>query len=420
MTSSISWSITYAHLREIRVTDSAPCTPSSPPSFPRSSPIPTDEPFDESYSTSTSPIYRNGDNKDHLVGKVRRPEERSWKVDKEYEASGIEMKNLPVARNVLSEASSNDFSVNVYDTNTFEDENANKDNSIMPNLTNNDEDFKYKNVLTLKNILTNMNNIPTENSSSNSSQKHSIEKSNFLYKEKGPHFLEFEETPQSSRHPSDAIPMMKKIELKIPDEVLDPHFISINVRVDDHGNNNSNNTNKNGNENNNSNNDNNNDNNYYNDDNNNSNDNDNDNNNYDNNYDHDNNDDNTNSNYNNNSNTEVFVVQTLTPWKILLDLLKSRTFWRFSAFTLILINLKAIFRHLDATLPTYLVRTFGQNVPKGIIYSINPFIIMFLTPLISALTGGYAHYDMIKWGSYLTAASPFFLAFSTSIWASIW
>ena len=386
MTSSISWSITYAHLREIRVTDSAPCTPSSPPSFPRSSPIPTDEPFDESYSTSTSPIYRNGDNKDHLVGKVKRPEERSWKVDKEYEASGIEMKNLPVARNVLSEASSNDFSVNVYDTNTFEDENANKDNSIMPNLTNNDEDFKYKNVLTLKNILTNMNNIPTENSSSNSSQKHSIEKSNFLYKEKGPHFLEFEETPQSSRHPSDAIPMMKKIELKIPDEVLDPHFISINVRVDDHGNNNNDN-----------------------------------NNNYDNNnYDHDNNDSNTNNNYNNNSNTEVFVVQTLTPWKILLDLLKSRTFWRFSAFTLILINLKAIFRHLDATLPTYLVRTFGQNVPKGIIYSINPFIIMFLTPLISALTGGYAHYDMIKWGSYLTAASPFFLAFSTSIWASIW
>ena len=88
--------------------------------------------------------------------------------------------------------------------------------------------------------------------------------------------------------------------------------------------------------------------------------------------------------------------------------------------TLQLINLKTIFRHLDATLPTYLVRIFGNNVPKGIIYSINPFMIIFLTPLVSALTTSYAHFDMIKYGGYLTAISPFFLAFSTSMWAVVW
>ena len=62
------------------------------------------------------------------------------------------------------------------------------------------------------------------------------------------------------------------------------------------------------------------------------------------------------------------------------ELVYSATFWRFVVLTLFLINLRAIFRHLDATLPTYLIRCFGSNYPKGVIYSINPFMIMWLTP----------------------------------------
>lgn len=101
------------------------------------------------------------------------------------------------------------------------------------------------------------------------------------------------------------------------------------------------------------------------------------------------------------------------------ELLHSPTFWRFSVLTLFLINLNTIFRHLDATLPTYLVRCFGSNYPKGIIYSINPFIIMWLTPVIAALTSKSAHYDMIKYGGYVSAASPFFLAMATQTWAVV-
>lgn len=104
---------------------------------------------------------------------------------------------------------------------------------------------------------------------------------------------------------------------------------------------------------------------------------------------------------------------------IVKELFTSMTFWRFVVLSLFLINLKAIFRHLDATLPTYLVRTFGPGVPKGTIYGINPFMIMFLTPVVSALTTQYAHYDMIKYGGYLSAISPFFLAISESIWAAV-
>jgi len=99
---------------------------------------------------------------------------------------------------------------------------------------------------------------------------------------------------------------------------------------------------------------------------------------------------------------------TINSWAIIKELAASATFWRFVAFTLLLINLKAIFRHLDATLPTYLLRVFGSGVPKGLIYSINPFVIMFLTPVVSAMTTHYASYDMIKYGGILLPSRPSF------------
>lgn len=73
----------------------------------------------------------------------------------------------------------------------------------------------------------------------------------------------------------------------------------------------------------------------------------------------------------------------LTTAKILLE---SATFWRFTVFALCLVNLNSVFRHLDATLPTYLVREFGEHVPKGMLYSINPLLIIFLTPTVAAFT----------------------------------
>lgn len=61
----------------------------------------------------------------------------------------------------------------------------------------------------------------------------------------------------------------------------------------------------------------------------------------------------------------------------------------------------------------------GPDVPKGLLYSINPVVIIFLTPVVAALTRTRTHYSMIKVGGYVTAASPFFLVFSSSIWAAV-
>lgn len=92
-----------------------------------------------------------------------------------------------------------------------------------------------------------------------------------------------------------------------------------------------------------------------------------------------------------------------------------RTFWRFFFLTLIMVNLRSIFRHLDATLPKYMTREFGDKVPKGTIYSINPFMIILLVPVIAALSQKWEHFDVIHVGSYVSAASVWTLAVDTSI-----
>jgi len=94
-------------------------------------------------------------------------------------------------------------------------------------------------------------------------------------------------------------------------------------------------------------------------------------------------------------------------------------FWKFMAITLICVNLKCIFRYLDALLPKYLVREFGDDVPKGSINSINPAMIIFLVPIVSAFTSNTPPYRMIEVGAYITAASVLPLCLYTEISASV-
>mmetsp|Transcript_34991 Transcript_34991/g.42228 ORF Transcript_34991/g.42228 Transcript_34991/m.42228 type:complete len:566 (-) Transcript_34991:123-1820(-) len=118
------------------------------------------------------------------------------------------------------------------------------------------------------------------------------------------------------------------------------------------------------------------------------------------------------------SGVAVFRPKTGSPRKILGEIWKSPSFRRYLLVVVILLNVRQIFRHLDATWPKYMVREFGPNVPKGTIYDINPALIIILVPIVSATT---AHIDplvMIHIGTYISAASVFFLAMSTTIWSS--
>lgn len=82
---------------------------------------------------------------------------------------------------------------------------------------------------------------------------------------------------------------------------------------------------------------------------------------------------------------------------------------------MITLNVRMIFRHLDPTLPKYMIREFGENVAKGTIYSINPLLIIILVPIVTAATSDVDPLVMIHHGCYISAASVFALAISTSI-----
>ena len=66
-----------------------------------------------------------------------------------------------------------------------------------------------------------------------------------------------------------------------------------------------------------------------------------------------------------------------------------------------------------------MVREFGPDVPKGRVYSINPALIIILVPIITAATSAVDPLTMIHYGTYVSALSVFFLAFSTSIPACV-
>lgn len=93
-------------------------------------------------------------------------------------------------------------------------------------------------------------------------------------------------------------------------------------------------------------------------------------------------------------------------------LMRSRRFWQFLAMALFTLNLKQIFRHMDATFPKYALRAFGCDAPFGSIYAINPALIVLGVPVVAALTPNVRHFDMIFRGSWITALSPFTLALS--------
>ncbi len=73
----------------------------------------------------------------------------------------------------------------------------------------------------------------------------------------------------------------------------------------------------------------------------------------------------------------------------------------------------------QATLPKYLIRAFGCGTPIGLIYAINPTLILLLVPIVGAVTQTWSHFDMIHYGGYLSALSPLFLVAFNTLWSTV-
>jgi dipeptide/tripeptide permease len=110
---------------------------------------------------------------------------------------------------------------------------------------------------------------------------------------------------------------------------------------------------------------------------------------------------------------------TKNPVRVLLDVTRDVAFWRFMLFVSLLVIVRLIFQHAHLTWPVYATREFGRTFPYATYWSINPLMIIFLTPIATALTRHRSAYATIVIGTFITAASVFFLAYATTVQMSV-
>ncbi len=95
--------------------------------------------------------------------------------------------------------------------------------------------------------------------------------------------------------------------------------------------------------------------------------------------------------------------------QIFVELVREKTFWAFVLFVSLLVLVRAVFVHAHSTWPTYMLRDFGQDTPQAAIWSLNPLLIIVLTPVIGSLTSRFSAWWVIIGGSLVTASSLLFM-----------
>ena len=98
---------------------------------------------------------------------------------------------------------------------------------------------------------------------------------------------------------------------------------------------------------------------------------------------------------------------------------QDRPFWVYMGMLGILVFVRLTFYIFHLMFPTYAIRVFGADFPVASIFgTLNPVMIIFLVPLISALTINVRSYTMLLWGTGLSAASVFLCFLPESLWPS--
>ncbi|MAE29914.1 MAG: hypothetical protein CMJ87_13180 [Planctomycetes bacterium] len=101
-------------------------------------------------------------------------------------------------------------------------------------------------------------------------------------------------------------------------------------------------------------------------------------------------------------------------WTIMKEVGSDKLFWIFLAFMFLLVMVKMIFQYNHALYPLYMER-IGLKDWTGKLYSINPIIIIFLVPVVTAITGRMKAYMVIVVGAFVSAASVLFLSLGEAI-----
>lgn len=105
----------------------------------------------------------------------------------------------------------------------------------------------------------------------------------------------------------------------------------------------------------------------------------------------------------------------VSPLVALKDVLSDRPFWRFMVLLVLLSLVRMMFQHMHFTWPKYVLREQGESFPVGTVWSINSFLILFLAPLGTALTRNRRPFQVLLFGAFISALSPFVLCFGSAM-----
>lgn len=107
------------------------------------------------------------------------------------------------------------------------------------------------------------------------------------------------------------------------------------------------------------------------------------------------------------------------PLQILKEVTGESAFWRFLLFVSLLVLVRLIFQHAHLTWPKYTLRELGKDFNFAWYWSINPAMIIVLTPIVTAWSKQKSAFWCIVGGALLTTASVFWLVLSSDVWAQI-
>ncbi len=102
--------------------------------------------------------------------------------------------------------------------------------------------------------------------------------------------------------------------------------------------------------------------------------------------------------------------------KILKSVVSEKAFWSFMFMLSILVPVRLVFYHFHYTFPKYGIRVLGDGAKIGSIYGVlNPVLIIFLVPLVAALTKKVSSYKMLTIGTIISSGAVFIAVLPGSI-----
>ncbi len=108
-----------------------------------------------------------------------------------------------------------------------------------------------------------------------------------------------------------------------------------------------------------------------------------------------------------------------SPVQIFKEVFRDPQFFGFLLFVSLLVLVRLIFQHAHLTWPKYTLREVDKDFDFAGLWSLNPALVIVLTPFVTAFTKKLSAFWCIVAGSFISASSVFFLVFSSALEAQI-